>query len=1012
MRIFVKTYFLPFASLFLFINLTILIYFEIDERAGKRDEKLFNLKINQLQSTLERRFGYYIQILKSGKAFLAISDQVSPEEWYKFYQILSLDKNFPGIQGLGYAEYLSQSNRRQFEETVIAEGLPDYKIIPEGERHSYVPIRLLEPLNQSNLRAIGFDMFSEPVRRKAMEHARDTRMPTISGKVTLVQESEKDPQAGFLIYIPIYHVYPDPATLEERRRELKGFVYAPFRTNDFIHSVLRDEFPDLNISIYDGESMSPEALIFTTQAFEVAQEIPAKQFQKITSLYINGKVWTILTTVSPEFFGGSRQPILFLTGGILISFLMFAVLLSLAKTRESDLLKQAITDNATAALFMINKYGICIFMNPAAEEMTGYTLIELKDRPLHEMLHQPRAGGAEAITDPALDSVSFRKRDARVYEDIFYKKDGSAFRASCAARAVYSNGITVVATLVEVNDVTKEKIAQEVLQKQAHILNSMSEGVSLSNEHGTILFTNPAEDVMFGYERGELIGKNVAVQNTYSPEKHQEFLDKIVEDLKRKGFWLGEINNIKKDGALFVTRARINSLTMSDDRYWICVQEDITHEKRVQRTIQENAAKLGESNKTLRILNEVGASISSKLDIKTLSSTIIHATAQISGADFGIFFIYTVNEASEIVTTYALSGIAVEDFVLLEEDNSLFSPYYSEVAVLMSGDITNDQRIGIPKPFVPTKAGVIEVKSYLTVPVISRNGQLIGRLILGHTGTNIFNENTVSSVVGIAAQATIAIDNARLYEASELDRKELLRFNLELEKKNQELLRINNDLDSFVYTASHDLKSPISNIEGLILLLNKKIAPKLSSGEQKIIDHMHQSISKFKTTIMDLSDISRVQKNLDSEKTPLAFEEILDQVQADIQNLLNNADVKIKSDFKVSHIVYAKRNLRSIIYNLLSNAIKYRSYERDVEVEIKTYLTESHVVLSVKDNGLGIAKDQEHKLFTMFKRIHTHVEGSGIGLYIVKRIVENNDGFIEVSTTEGIGTEFRIFFKK
>jgi PAS domain S-box-containing protein len=233
----------------------------------------------------------------------------------------------------------------------------------------------------------------------------------------------------------------------------------------------------------------------------------------------------------------------------------------------------------------------------------------------------------------------------------------------------------------------------------------------------------------------------------------------------------------------------------------------------------------------------------------------------------------------------------------------------------------------------------------------------------------------------------------------------------ELSLKNKELNRINNDLDNFIYTASHDLKAPISNLEGLISMLETKIADKIQPPEKRIIDLIEVSVSKLKRTIVDLTEITKVQKELHAEAEPVSLEEALQDVKTDISQLIAEAEASIHTDFEVATIRFARKNIRSILYNLLTNAIKYRSPDRKAEINIRTMLQDAYIVLSFADNGLGIQADQIEKIFLMFKRVHTHVEGSGIGLYIVKRIIENNGGKIEVESEPGKGTTFNLYFK-
>jgi signal transduction histidine kinase len=263
----------------------------------------------------------------------------------------------------------------------------------------------------------------------------------------------------------------------------------------------------------------------------------------------------------------------------------------------------------------------------------------------------------------------------------------------------------------------------------------------------------------------------------------------------------------------------------------------------------------------------------------------------------------------------------------------------------------------------------------------------------------------------MAQEQRLKAINNELEERVKERTEELLNKNLELEIKNRELKKINNDLDNFVYTASHDLKGPIANLEGLISILSKKIKGKIGEDELRLFNMITTSISKFNDTIRDLTEITKVQKDVNEELEYVSFSTIAEDIKRDIQKLITESGVVFSEEYIVGDILYAKRNLRSILYNLLTNGIKYRSPERAVQISISTYYEGSFIVLMVQDNGLGLSPAQQSKLFTMFKRMHTHVEGTGIGLYIVKRIIENNGGKIDVESEQGKGTVFKVYFK-
>ncbi len=240
--------------------------------------------------------------------------------------------------------------------------------------------------------------------------------------------------------------------------------------------------------------------------------------------------------------------------------------------------------------------------------------------------------------------------------------------------------------------------------------------------------------------------------------------------------------------------------------------------------------------------------------------------------------------------------------------------------------------------------------------------------------------------------------------------KDLLASEEELKVKNTELKRTNIDLDNFIYTASHDLKSPISNIEGLTTMLNRLLDQRLEPNEKKLMDMIGLSIIKFKKTIADLAEITKAQKNLNQKMDPISFQEVIEEVLLDLSENFNATKPTIIQDLQSRTVMGSMKNIRSIIYNLVTNAVKYRSPERPLQLEIKTYQEAEYVVLVVKDNGLGINKKYHSKLFHMFKRLHTHVEGTGIGLYIIKRTIENYGGKIEFESEENEGSEFKVYF--
>jgi signal transduction histidine kinase len=264
----------------------------------------------------------------------------------------------------------------------------------------------------------------------------------------------------------------------------------------------------------------------------------------------------------------------------------------------------------------------------------------------------------------------------------------------------------------------------------------------------------------------------------------------------------------------------------------------------------------------------------------------------------------------------------------------------------------------------------------------------------------------------------LAAANEELQAANEeiqATNEELADSNGQLQRTNGNLNRANLDLDNFIYTASHDLKAPINNIEGLMRVLLRSLPPEslLPERVQGIVKMIEHSVERFKKTIANLTEVVKLQKENDDASVVVDVAGVTRGVVLDLDPLIVSSGARIVMDFAdCSSVRFSPKNLRSVVYNLLSNAIKYGSPERAPLVCISCRVTADFHVLTVEDNGLGMEARGLSQLFTMFKRFHNHVEGSGIGLYMVKKMVENAGGHIEVESKLDQGTTFRVCLRR
>ena len=235
--------------------------------------------------------------------------------------------------------------------------------------------------------------------------------------------------------------------------------------------------------------------------------------------------------------------------------------------------------------------------------------------------------------------------------------------------------------------------------------------------------------------------------------------------------------------------------------------------------------------------------------------------------------------------------------------------------------------------------------------------------------------------------------------------------NEELRSTNDRLTRTNADLDTFVYSASHDLKSPITNIEGLLLALRQQLPADALQAElvPQLLEMMDGAVTRFQQTLGHLTDVSRLQQVLfEQPAEAVDFSALVEAVRLDILPELTAAAATLTLDVASCPTLYfPAKNLRSILYNLLSNAIKYRSPDRAPEISLRCRpAAPGQIVLAVQDNGLGLSEQQQGELFRLFRRLHSHVSGSGVGLYMVKKMIDNAGGTLTVQSQPGVGSTF------
>jgi signal transduction histidine kinase len=293
---------------------------------------------DELHARLSRRLDAYEALLRGGAGlFAAQGGSVSRASWKRFVDGLSIPLHYPGVQGLGVSQWLGPAAAVPgHEREVQGEGFPSYKLRPAGERAAYSAVVFIEPFTPRNQRAFGFDMFSEPTRRAALERARDEAQVAMSGVVRLLQEDDQQVQSGFLLYLPLYRGGSAPATVAARREALWGWVYAPFRVGDLMTGALDLPTSGLDFTLHDGREATGQNQFYDSrQTVAEPAHATAESTALVRPLRFGGHDWTVAywprdADAAPD----TLLPTLVAAAGLTIDLLLFGMLWLLGRRKR------------------------------------------------------------------------------------------------------------------------------------------------------------------------------------------------------------------------------------------------------------------------------------------------------------------------------------------------------------------------------------------------------------------------------------------------------------------------------------------------------------------------------------------------------------------------------------------------------------------------------------------------------------------------------------------------------
>ena len=631
-----------------------------------------------------------------------------------------------------------------------------------------------------------------------------------------------------------------------------------------------------------------------------------------------------------------------------------------------------IFDNIIDSYILMDLHGNVLKMNAPAREFFGYDIKKEKFN-VTEIIYQDDYEYAYKSFYQLIEVGSFKDFQARVYnksKEIKWVQINSRIIRDGETEPRFAHGI--------VRDITEQKKQQEAFQAQKQQLDAIVDnstlGIVLIKE-GKILKSNRAFQELIDYKEKELLG--IQMKDVSFDE------DEEASDINNHKLIAGEIDEytvkkryISKKGKIIWAKTNISIVRNKDNsvKYEVVLIEDITQE------LKKGAL--------LKALNNLIASILGKTNINEIACEITSNTIRLLG--FEDCVIYLLDREKQELKQIAAYGdkLSPKGEILNQIRIPLGSGIVGTVAKTgiyeMIADTSKD-----PRYIIDDKIRLSEI----TVPIIAEN-EIIGVIDSEHSSRNFFNEDHLRTLQTIASLAATQLKNAlslQLREKAEREKEQVLR---DLQKSNKEL-------NDFAHVVSHDLKSPLRSMNTLVNWIKEDSKEFASEEGNQNLDLLLRRIDRMDLMIngiLNYASIDKIEKEEKDTNLEVIVNDILDSIY-----IPDHFTVSIKNKLPVVKVDSYK--LMQLFQNLISNAVKYTDKKKGY-VEIKCVSKKNFWQISVSDNGVGIPKKYQNKVFQIFQVLEESDESTGVGLSIVKKVVDFYGGRVWVDSEVGKKTTF------
>lgn len=544
-------------------------------------------------------------------------------------------------------------------------------------------------------------------------------------------------------------------------------------------------------------------------------------------------------------------------------------------------------------------------------------------------------------------------------------------------------------------ELTERKRLEYELQEERdfalQIITNLGQGLTVTNAEGHFQLVNPAYASMIGYEIDELIGRDPFFITV--PESRTA-LKKARLD-RQKGITTTYESQLKHRNGTSVPVLITGAPRLKDGKYAGSITSitDLSEIKWAQEERERLIAELSATNAESETLRETTSIVTSTLDVSEAVQRILEQLKRVVPYDSASVWLYD-GDAAHLVGKDGLPDLAEEDMSYTSDETEPDYRFLSEdVPYILLDDVQEDY----PQFHEPPSD---YIHGWLSVALKAR-GNLIGFISLDSRLPGKFTERDAQLALNFANQVAVALENARLF--SDLQRELEGRKKLidDLENKNAEL-------EQFTYTVSHDLKSPLVTINGFLGYLEQDAESGNLERLRKDTQRIHEAVQKMQKLLNELLELSRIGRMMNAPEA-IPFNELVEETISIVQGRLNERGVAVQVHPNLP-VVYGDRpRLIEVLQNLIDNAAKYMGDQKSPRIEIGQRGEDADrglPILFVRDNGMGIDPEHHERVFGLFNKLDAKSEGTGVGLALVKRIIEFHGGRIWIESEAGKGSSF------